>query len=230
MSRALVTLAVGDHGQRVWGITRDRITAYARWLRADLHVIDGGPSAYPLAGKFRLREIVRGYDRTLFLDADCVPVHDAEDIFAAVPADRLGIHDDGPFNEGDWFRELAAKLCESQGWESQPWDGRVYNTGVIVMSRHHAEIFDDLRLPRLKPYPVHHCSEQTLFQLVIERRGVPLHLLDTRWNQQWWFKRRMPSLYERPAVQIRHWAGAGQIDFKRTREQLYAELEAAVAE
>jgi lipopolysaccharide biosynthesis glycosyltransferase len=227
-SRAVVTLAAGEHGRHIWSITEPAIRQYANRLGAQVEILERGPANYPLAGKFHLDSIIDGYDRTLFIDADCVPLKDAADIFDIVPTANIGLHDDGPFNQGVWYADLAKRLCDSQGWEYPGWDGTVWNSGVMVFSREHARIFKMLKLPNLKPYPKHHCSEQTLFQLAVERLQVPVTRLPTTWNCQWWFFRRMPDRSERPGLQIQHFAGAGQKTFNRTREELYSDLQAAV--
>lgn len=229
MSVAFVTLAVGTRGRELLAISGPSLRDWAKSLRATFHVIDRAPAGYPLAGKFHLSRIVAKFDRTLFVDADVIPnVAAMPNILDLVPADAVAMHDDLPHvAETGWANDLFGRLADSQGWN---WTGparQMLNTGVIVASRQHAELF----APPKRSFPAEHCSEQFLIQLAIERAGVRTHALDSRWNFQWWFKRSMPSLAERPDLFVRHFAGTSQPQvFKTTHRDRLRMMRSAVRE
>lgn len=229
MTVAFATLAVGKRGRELLDISGPLLREWAKQLGAAFHVIDRAPAGYPLAGKFHLARIVAKFDRTVFVDADVVPsLAEMPSILDAVPADAVGMHDDlSRIPDHQWADELFARLAESQGWDWKPPIRRMWNTGVIVASRQHAELFT----PPRKAFPAEHCSEQFLIQLAIERAGVQTFALDERWNYQWWFARSMPALAERPDLYIRHFAGASQpLHFRSTHRDRLRMMRAAVRE
>lgn len=229
MSIGFATLAVGSKGRELLDVSGPLLREWAKSLGASFHVIDQAPADYALAGKFHLSRIVARHDRTLFVDADVIPDLAAmPDILATVPEAAVGMHDDLPLlRSPTWAEGLFRRLAESQGWS---WSGplaRVWNTGVIVASRRHAELFT----PPRRSFPAEHCSEQFLIQLAIERAGVPVHALDKRLNWQWWPRRRMPGRRERPDIAVRHFAGTSQpAAFQTTHRDRLRMMRAAVAE
>lgn len=229
MTIALVTLAVGPKGRELLDISGPLLRRWAAKLGASFTVIDRAPDGYPLAGKFHLCRIVARHDRTVFVDADTIPNVDAmPSILDAVPVDSVGMHDDLPkVGDRQWAHDLYKLLHKEQGFGLDCSMAAMWNTGVIVASRQHADAFR----PPAKAFTGHHCSEQFLIQIALERAGVPMHRLDAKWNYQWWFRRSMPTLLERPDLYVRHFAGTSQPQtFGVTHTQRLAMMRAASAE
>jgi hypothetical protein len=229
VSVAFATLAAGPKGRELLDISGHLLREWAGKLGAVFHVIDQAPAGYPLAGKFHLSRIIAKFDRTVFVDADVIPdLAVMPDILAAMSEAEIAMHDDLPLlGNTAWAEMLFARLADSQGWT---WAGpvrHVWNTGVIVASRRHAELF----APPRRAFPAEHCSEQFLIQLAIERAGISVRPLDKRLNWQWWVRRRMPSRKERPDIAVRHFAGTSQPQtFKTSHKDRMRLMHAAVAD
>ena len=205
-TKALVTLAVGHHGQALLNVTGPIFRQYAEKVGARYVVIDSDQISpgYPLAAKFQLSKIVPHFDRTLFLDVDVLLANDCPDLFAEVPAGSVGIYDDHPdLQTHDWLQAEYRQLADSQGWPDPTPHPACRNTGVVVFDRYHA----DLWTPPEKPYPKFHCSEQHLVNLNLLRAGHPVFELPKGFNFQWWSNKDSFATSTAPVL---HFAGMSQ--------------------
>ena len=205
-TKAVVTLAVGTHGQALLAVTGPIFQQYAETVGARYVVIDDDriSPGYPLAAKFQLSKIIPHFDRTLFLDVDVLLAPDCPDLFAAVPAGSVGIYDDFPdLTTHDWLQAEYRALAESQCWPDPTPYPVCRNTGVVVCDRDHVELWQ----PPLKPYPKFHCSEQNLVNLNLLRAGYPVSDLPKRFNFQWWSNK---DTFATAAAPVLHFAGMSQ--------------------
>jgi lipopolysaccharide biosynthesis glycosyltransferase len=92
------------------------------------------------AKKLRVVELLEKYERVLFIDCDILIQKDSPDLFEIVPFDKVGM-----FNEGTFFtnykEDFMQDWCEKFGLDYSKWDGAYYNSGVILFSRGHENLF-----------------------------------------------------------------------------------------
>ncbi|MEE8105326.1 MAG: hypothetical protein V3T86_07310 [Planctomycetota bacterium] len=140
MKHAVVTLSLG--ASPIFDETRPLMARYAERIGADFVPIEGPFLSKQECHKrkFELRDLLERYERILFLDNDIAIRYDAPDVFERVPADRLGGTTEGP----PLFRSRAEIVRESCAYYGAPDPGERdfwLNTGVMVVSRCHREVF-----------------------------------------------------------------------------------------
>jgi hypothetical protein len=123
--------------------------------------------------KMELGSLLDVYDRVLFVDTDVIIRGDAPDIFQVVPADSLGVFEEGRYHERT---NRTIRFMEHIGFDSMEWDGKYYNSGVIVFSKAHRNLFvtpkvewDQLR-------------EQTYFNTLIADRRPTIYSLPPQFD------------------------------------------------
>lgn len=208
MKTAVVTLSVGQYGRDMLEISGPLLRAYADRIGAKFHVFRVAESKFPCGEKFRVRDAVEHYDRTIYLDADVVfDPATCPNLFDVVPPGYLAGHDDAhpdghPRPVPSWVQHETDLLCDSQGIPRFKVR-HVYNSGVLVLDREHSRFFE----PPPKPFPKAHCMEQWWTWRNVETYGFHVFSLPPELNYQWWVHRRMPSFAERPDLHIRHYSG-----------------------
>jgi hypothetical protein len=197
---AIVTMAVGKQSLELAAITLPRLRDYADACGADLHVItqDECPG-YPLANKFAAKNIVAAYERTAWIDIDAW-VHDLEsNIFDAHEPGHVHMHRDLPHSSiPDGLKGELTSVKQSQR-NSHPLTYHCLNTGVVVLDRKHAAIYD----PPVYRVPTHHLSEQTWIEIQTQLKRTHVKPMETIWNTQFWLK----DFWDRvPSAKIIHFA------------------------
>jgi hypothetical protein len=192
---AVITLAAGQKALDELELTGPRMAAYADRVGADFHAItDNRYPQYPLANKFRLKNLMSNYKRVLFLDVDVWVRKDADNLFDVVAPGYVGIHVDLPFLASrDWLPEEAAHEAREQ--QVTPINLQMLNTGVVVFEPGiHAKMWSPPRLPA-KP---RHLTEQTHVEYNIRNMLIRTSRLQVKYNTQWWmsqFKELEPSAH-----------------------------------
>jgi len=181
--RLIVTIAIGQEFQDLLAVTGPLLKAYALNVGADFHVITDKTQNWWGFEKFRIRPMVEAYDRTLFIDADCIVRPHCRDVFSYVPVDKIGIRDDLPDNERHWANIEWLALMASQGLK-RPFLERLLNTGVVVCSKQHASIWT----PPARPIPCTHCDEQFWIDHNIDCYGHQVLPFPLELNHQFWNK------------------------------------------
>jgi hypothetical protein len=175
MKKALLTIASGDYFQQMAAITHPTIKAYADRIGADF-IVWSDVSGYtvPQYKKMEMGGLLESYDRLVYIDTDILVRDDSPDIFTIVPEDELGL-----LEEGQYFdrRQSTIQFMTQVGYNSAQWDGKYYNTGVLVCSRCHQPLFVN------PPVQWNHFGEQTWFNTVISSRKAKVFLLPYRLNR-----------------------------------------------
>ncbi len=202
--KLVVTLATGSFAD-ILEKTRPTFQAYAKRIGADYREITDKKYDVWQHEKFRVHQYVKAYDRTLFIDADCVIRDNCPDLFKLVPPTHVGIHDDYPYNviqkrPFDWLSGQRQTTASSQGVKID--DPQVcLNSGVVVCSMHH-----DIWKPPPYQLPAEdHCSEQIWVEHQLLTAKYPIFYLPLDLNHQWWFG----DIYkqELPHAKIVHFSG-----------------------
>ncbi len=222
MKTAIVTIAIGSRYQELAKLTHPTLKAYADKIGADFVVIDK-QSNTPHWEKFQLYDLLVKYQRIIYLDTDLIVREDCPNLFDLVPETKLGI-----FNEGR-FADRSGSLMEAHKEYNRPfpkkWDGTYYNTGVMVLSRRHRQLF---KLPQ-KIVSLGMFEQGYLNMLMLEMDNDHAHEerieeLDYKFN-------RMPLAdsycgIHRCDSYIVHYAGAPpQVDISRLIKEDFANWE-----
>jgi hypothetical protein len=176
MNRAIVTISCGDFYRQMAAITHPTIKAYADKLGADFIVWDDyGGHAMPHYQKLELGKLLHQYQRVLYVDTDILVRDDAPDIFAIVPEDSLGALEEGQYysNRKEW----TLHYMQSNGYEPFDWDGRYFNTGVLVLSQAHRDLFVQ------PPVEIDNFREQTYLNVLFATNRTKIFELPHRFNR-----------------------------------------------
>lgn len=199
----ILTIAIGTEYQRLAAITHPTLHTYAKRLNADFLCIDKSQIAAttPHWEKFQIARLLDTYRRIIYLDTDILIRDDCPDLFKIVPQDTLGMFDEAPFTSRS--RELLIDCCKAYGVTLDSWDGRYFNSGVIVISREHRELFT-------KPEEeVFNFYEQTYLNMRIAQLGIEMYALPYTLNRMTCVDHLTGE--HRLASHIVHYAGAPNI-------------------
>lgn len=139
MRRALITLSSGDEYKKIAELTHSSMKDYAGRIKADF--IDLGNeienSKEPHWLKFEIYKYFQKYDRILWLDTDLLVRDDCPDMFEFVPKNKIGIFEEGKYAPRGEYMKRGMDVYGI----SFKWDGKYFNTGVMVLSKCHARLF-----------------------------------------------------------------------------------------
>lgn len=139
-NRALVTLA-DSNVSNFSELTHPSLKAYANKIGCDFHVIN--TRKYPGHNinyeKFQMADMLRYYERILYVDTDVLIRPSAPDIFARVEPGAFGGMDEAK-HIVFWSEESIRGQFSPFGWSGK-WNGRHLNAGVMVLDKTHLDIF-----------------------------------------------------------------------------------------
>lgn len=130
--------------------------------------------------RLSITDLMDAYDRILVLDADTLVRADAPNLFDLVPADHLGMADEGQTYppDGPPKREASiAKFALDHGLDPKPWNGCYYNIGIILASACHHDV---LTIPQDRWRGV--WNEQCLVNGRIHALGIPVFDIGWQYN------------------------------------------------
>jgi hypothetical protein len=187
----IITVCSGDKNKKMFDTISDRYESYAKKCNADFVVLDGYTQGWWGLEKFRIKPFIEAYDRTCFLDSDIIIQKTAPNIFDMVPVDSIGIHDDWAclvnkeYNFLQWKETERKWLVRSQvPQEDFSYDTHdiLLNTGVVVTSKQHADIWT----PMKAPFPRNHCDEQFWVEYLLTKKNYDIYRLPLSMNLQHW--------------------------------------------
>jgi lipopolysaccharide biosynthesis glycosyltransferase len=134
------TISIGEYHQKIAKYTIPSIKKYAEKIGADFINIKEVKKEYITQkwNKFHIHELLNDYKRILYLDIDLIIREDCPNLFDVVPENKLGM-----FNEGRYSSRLDYLIQASEYYKEElpKWNGKFYNSGVMVISRKHKHIF-----------------------------------------------------------------------------------------
>lgn len=169
--------------------------------------------------KFHLAQLLRSYDRVLFLDADILITPQARDIFAAYPNQSRFMM----FNEGG-LQDYQAEIDSIQTvlpplttWQrnAMGWPD-YYNSGVMLASQP-ANVFAHVDFAELSLIfnKVFH-YDQTYINYLIQKHQIPMQPLEANFNRMC----QMPNPEARFDADFIHYAGFGYADREGQRSTI----------
>lgn len=221
---AVVTICAGDLYQRIGEITHPSLQAYAMKCNADFIVMDKIDPRHTCPGyqKLELREFFEVYERVLYVDSDIIIREDAPDLFQAVPVETVAL-----YNEGANLERRDSKgifMPDAHAWVQ---DRTYYNTGVMLVSRCHIDLF-------IQPAKeVDNFYEQTHLNWRLHQLGYPVFQLHHKFNRMMWVsnltgENRLDSYFLHYAGQFSNTpADVQEMTLRVMREDLLAWKEAA---
>ena len=135
IDKVVLTIAIGDDYQKIASHTHPLLEKYAYRIGAEFLCLDN-PSVSDTSAhwnKFILHDILKFYDRVIYFDTDLIIRGDTPDLFKIVPETHLGLFDEAGYT--DRPESLIGDMASEYGLEMPQWDGRYYNTGVMVVSK-----------------------------------------------------------------------------------------------
>lgn len=205
-SVAVVSMSIGEAGDRISSLTFGTQKKYADRIKADFLCIRARKyyEKHLFWEKLQLREILSRYERVLYLDADVIVRNDALDIFAVVPkghvaalnenADGLRLMNNPRLD----YEGLVMRSCDAMRMKRVDWFEKFYlNMGVLVIDKAHKGMFLDPPV-----FLNDFMSEQNYLNIRVRQLNYPIFQLpDT-------FPRTYYSPKPRLDAHVVHYAGA----------------------
>lgn len=172
----VLTISIGEYHQKISKYTLPYIKKYAEKIGADFLNITEFKKEYITQkwNKFYIHELLNKYKRILYLDVDLIIREDCPSLFDIVPETKLGM-----FNEGRYAPRLEYLQQASEYYKEElpKWNGKFYNSGVMVISRMHKQIF---KLPKGIDFVE---TDQPYINLRIAKDKIEMHDLDYKFNR-----------------------------------------------
>lgn len=142
----VLTISIGEKFKQIADITHKSIKQYANKINAEFLCIDDNYKLNnskldlesPHWNKFQINNLLDKYDRILYIDTDIIIRNDCPNLFDIIPEDKIGMFNEGKYESRFQPLEQAVKAYDEQ---ISDWDGSYYNTGVIVISKQHKDLF-----------------------------------------------------------------------------------------
>ncbi|MBQ4847826.1 glycosyltransferase [Pseudoalteromonas sp. MMG005] len=223
MKKVIFTLAIGDNPMYQAAILSFK--HYADKVGADLIVSD--ELHYPInirdphyganpawAEKLRIGELLKEYDRVLYLDADILISPSAQNIFKQY-TDPMVVYmlNEGAICDRQCERQLIENKLGRLNWPMQCEDVIYYNVGVVLASQG-CKLFDYADLAGLQSVCNHiRFYEQTFFNYQIFKNALKHKELATTYNRMDMFGKE--GYLEADFI---HYAGKGYAKNSRRRD------------
>lgn len=146
MKKAIVCTVIGKQAEALFEKTAPRIKQYAEKIGAELIVHTETKREYPYYAKMdAMKKALETHDRVIGLDIDLLIRKDCPDLFEIVPSFQLGMYDESKLaskEEIEVHHGIVKEHMEFWNINCDLHNSYVFfNTGVIVASQDHAELF-----------------------------------------------------------------------------------------
>jgi SAM-dependent methyltransferase len=182
---ALITIATGGYDE-ILDLNEESLIKYADKINADYIKITNKTQDWWGLEKFRTIDYAQYYDRVLFMDSDIYIRDIAPNIFDIVPIDEFGI-----FQEKEDLEQILMDILSREYramcrfLHMQLFPRLFINTGVMVFTKKHKNIFE---IPTL-PFKCYHCAEQDIVENNLLKNNTPIYKLPFELNCQIWSRR-----------------------------------------
>jgi len=145
MKYCIFTIAIGEYYQQLAQFTHPSIKKYAEKIGADFISMDEPEESLITQKwqKFEIFKLLNKYDRVLYVDTDLIIREDCPNIFDIVPSDKLGMFNEGKYAPRSEYIKDASEVYPgvTLDWDISKWNNKFYNSGVMVVSRKHKQLF-----------------------------------------------------------------------------------------
>lgn len=201
--KAIITLAIGESFHSLGSISHPTFRKYAKKINADFKVITVRSTTSKIIHfeKLQLGELLKAYDRIIYLDTDIIIRDDCPDLFQLVPQTKLGIYDESLLATEEQKQIHRSVMGKAFKLYNQPFvEGGFYNTGVMVLSKHHSELFERPEQDVLIEY-----MEQPYLNIRIRQLKLDIHDIGYKFNRMQYVSQVVKQ--HRLASYIVHYAG-----------------------
>jgi hypothetical protein len=143
MSRAIVTLVIGETFKKIARITHPFMQHYARKINAEFVPIHKSIYAHYHFDKLQIYTLLNKYSRIIYLDTDILIKLNCPNLFEIVPENAIGMYDESaPATQEE--RKVHQKVLQKASKKYNlplPKRTEFYNAGVIVISAQHNKYF-----------------------------------------------------------------------------------------
>lgn len=193
MKLAVVTLNLNNKLDDIANYTIPYMKRYADRIEADFICIDKLTLKYEPVDKFRFKnevspppdhwakyqiyDILNEYDRLLYVDIDALILPHCPNIFNFVPREFFAALYENEYGISHAIEILDyQKRCLDIGWKDE-----YFNTGVMVVSKEHREVFKfNDTIIEGRSYP-----EQTSLNYRIQKLKLKTFSLESKFNHMW---------------------------------------------
>ena len=224
--KILITTRADSRIKNITDITHPSIRRYADNVGADFRCLDGDINEISSRGRIHYRimklfYLLDSYDRILNLDSDILISLTCPNLFEIVPYHKIGVvlEDCGSRKENRRERiRLSQQKFGDIGWKDQ-----YINTGVILVSRVHRDIFtkiDDQYYDDTGYDDVH-------LGYLIKKFGIVIQDIGFKWNHMTMFSEEWNGSPSRFDSHIIHYAGQGifEQEMKNRLEQIKSDAQ-----
>lgn len=192
------TICIGDTYHKIGALTHASISSYASKIGAEFLIVNEFSSSTPHWEKFQIYNLLNKYERIIYFDSDIIIRDDCPDLFKIVPKNSIGLFNEAPFTDGR-IVSMNQAIQDHKLISLEKWNGKYYNTGVMIVSRIHKYLF--------KRPAVESCNfyEQGYLNLVIAKDNPRVFDLTYKFNRMACMDRLTGE--ERHASYIIHYAG-----------------------
>jgi len=211
---AVVLIGIGQ--DELLGYAKQSIEPYCRKFNLSLEVITTANICidkqdgynYLTLEKNQVSALFEKYERILRLDCDALVTGLCPNVFDVVPVNKIAAVYEDIGHRWDQRHGQMELVAESFGGD--PWGNRRYfNSGVILASRMHREIFmlTDKDMSGIREGNLGGCKEQNLLNWKVRELGFDVFELDYKYNHLSMFSGRWPLRRRRSKSYIIHYAG-----------------------
>jgi len=136
----VMTVCIGDYYNKIGKLTHPFMKTYADKIDADFVAIKEVNERFSTQKwqKFQIHELLNRYHRLVFFDTDILIRNDTPNLLEIVPETKFGAFDEGRYEPR---LEFIRDASEAYGEDVFDWNGKFFNSGVMVLSRLHKHIF-----------------------------------------------------------------------------------------
>lgn len=143
----VLTISIGEGYKNIADLTAPTMIDYAQKIGAEFRCITEQKVAttYPYWEKFIIGDLLDSYDRIIYLDVDTLVRKDCPNLFEIAPANEIGLYNEGLLTTAnERLGHLSVMHKTFKEYKQPPprsWDGRFYNTGVMVVPQNMKWLF-----------------------------------------------------------------------------------------
>lgn len=202
-SNIIMTIAIGEDYRKIASVTLQSIADYAEKLNVPMIVLDKPKisSSSPHWEKFQIYDALTVCDRVLYLDSDLIIHPDCPDLFRLTAPTHIGAFNEGKY--ADRPEHLIRYMADFYGYPMPVWDGKYYNTGVMVVSKCHQHLFKKPSVEQRDSY----FHEQSYINMMIALHKVPVYDLGYDFNRMGCVDGSGKPVGDRMNSYILHYAG-----------------------
>lgn len=176
----VLTIAIGDYYQELAKVTHPTLKDYSAKIQADFLSLDNVDisNTTPHWEKFIIYDLLKAYDRIIYLDTDLVVRSFTPNLFDIVPIEQLGM-----WNEAQCLhrpRHLLVTEALKYGIDISGCDHKFYNSGVMVISKEHQEVF---KKPTVELGDINSYYEQMYINIMIKKLNINMFDLSYHCNR-----------------------------------------------